>query len=52
MVGPAMPPPLVVPLLALDGQPHASQLWYKKPPTGSDPYHQNHLLDFDGAWNS
>jgi hypothetical protein len=26
-------------------------LWYKKPPTGSDPYHQNHLLDFDGAWS-
>jgi hypothetical protein len=23
--------------------------WYKKPPTGSDPYHQNHLLDSDAA---
>jgi hypothetical protein len=29
-----------------------TQLWYKKPPAGSDPYYQNHLLDFDGAWNS
>jgi hypothetical protein len=27
-------------------------LWYKKPPAGSDPYHQNHLLDFDAALNS
>ena len=25
-------------------------LWYKKPPTASDPCHQNHLLDFDATW--
>jgi hypothetical protein len=27
-------------------------LWYIKPPTGNDPYHQNHLLDSDAALNS
>ena len=31
-------------------QPHR-QLWYIKPFAGSDPYHQNHLLDFDAAWS-
>jgi hypothetical protein len=24
-------------------------LWYIKPPTGNDPYHQNLHLDFDAA---
>jgi hypothetical protein len=36
--------------LAIAWRLRGALLWYKKPPTGFDPYHQNHLLDFDGAW--
>jgi hypothetical protein len=36
---------------AVCGSGYYTQLWYIKPPAGSDPYRQNLHLDFDAAWS-